>query len=92
MKPETELQLRAALDFVWDSCVRDSQGNIRPDSERMSLYSRYIGWLEGIALSNLTDEQAHDMMRSIQISIQIVGANDAADEATLHDDEDGSFY
>ena len=88
MTPETQLQLRAALDFIWDSCVRDSQGNIRPDSERMSLYSRYIGWLEGIALSNLTDEQAHSMMQSIHI----IGANDAADEADVHDDEDRSFY
>lgn len=88
MKPETEIQFRATLDFVWESCVRDSQGNIRPDSERMALYSRYIGWLEGIALSHLTDEQAMNAMESIKI----VGPDDAADEATLHDDEDGSFY
>lgn len=88
MTPETNVLLRAAFDFVWESCMRDSQGNIRSHSERLSLYSRYIGWLEGIALSNLTDEQAHAIMESIRI----LGANDAADEAVLHDDEDGSFY
>lgn len=88
MTPETNELLRAAFDFVWDSCMRDSQGDIRSDIERLTLYSRYVGWLEGIALANLTDEQAHNIMQSIHI----VGANDAADEADVHDDEDGSFY
>lgn len=88
MTPETNAQLRAAFDFVWDSCMRDSQGNIRPDVERLTLYARYVGWLEGIALSNLTDNQA----RGIMESISIIGADDAADEADVHDNENGSFY
>ena len=88
MTPETNVQLRAAFDFVWNSCMLDSQGNIRSDTERLTLYSRYIGWLEGIALSNLTDNQAHGIMESISI----IGADDAADEADVHDNENGSFY
>ena len=88
MTPETVVRLRAAFDFVWESCMRDSQGNLRSDIERLTLYSRYIGWLEGIALSNLTDNQAHGIIESISI----IGADDAADEADVHDNENGSFY
>ena len=89
MKPETEVLLRAALDYVWHSCPRDAEGNFRPAQDRLHHMSRYIGWLEGNVLNKFTDEQARELMANILIN---GSDDDAVDEAVLHDDEDGSFY
>lgn len=89
VKPETELLLRAALDYIWTSCQRDAEGNFRPHQERLWHFGRYIGWLEGNILKNFSEEQALEMLENIQINRS---DDNATDEAVLHDDEDGSFY
>ena len=89
MKPETELLLRAALDYIWTSCQRDPEGNLRPMQERVWHFGKYIGWLEGNILKHFNEEQALEMLENIQINRS---DDDATDEAALHDDQDGSFY
>jgi hypothetical protein len=89
MKPETEVLLRAAMDYIWTSCQRDAEGNIRPMQERLWHFGRYIGWLEGNVLKQFNDEQALLMLENIQINRS---DDNATDEAALHDDENGSFY
>jgi hypothetical protein len=89
VKPETELLLRAALDYIWTSCQRDAEDKIRPMQERVWHFGRYIGWLEGNILKHFNEEQALEMLENIQINRS---DDDAVDEAALHDDQDGSFY
>jgi len=88
MNPENREKVRRLMDFIYDACRFDSQGQPRPVSEKMNEYSRYIGWLEGNLMSVLTDEQAERFVSRVNLGVY----DHAADEALLYDDEDGSFY
>ena len=88
MSPDKRALVQAVLDFIFDSCRYDSNGNPRTDLERAREYTRYIGWLEGNVLECLTDEQADRLVDRVNLGVY----SHAVDEAVLHHDQDGSFY
>lgn len=87
MTPETRALLEFALDFLFKSCQKDSDGQPRPEQERIKNYTTYIGWLESKLLQNITNEQAVELLETVKIW----------KKEDLVDDEDqeesaGSFY
>ncbi len=78
--------LQSRFNFIWESCIRDSQGVDRPLKEQVDKLSGYVGWLEGNLLSFLTDEQAEFVFSNI--AIHTVTDQEPESEA----DEDGAFY
>jgi hypothetical protein len=81
-------RVQSTIDYIFDSCTRDSNGNMRSDKDRLSNYSRYIGWLEGNIMSLLNDEQAEKLLDRIEVWSK----QNAVDEATLQYERDGSFF
>lgn len=87
MTPENKSLLEFALDFLFNSCQRDADGNLRSDSERIKNYTTYIGWLESKILHNFTDDQAVELLEKIKIwkKEDLVDEDHSSDLA-------GSFY